>query len=130
MTPLPLALSATDHLLPFQDSIRITALPLLVLLNPAAMHEAAETQDTLKREPLRRGLGTIDQLVPFQDSIMVFGMPLLPARSAPAAALACRPASDHRVCSVLWWRVREERPICSAGLCTEQARVSRPSWRI
>jgi hypothetical protein len=104
MTPPPLALDATDHLLPFQDSIRITALPLLVLLNPAALHRTAETHDTLKREPLRRGLGTIDQLVPFQDSIMVLGMPLLP-KWTPTAVQAVAETHDTPLRSLWDWRL-------------------------
>lgn len=69
-----LRLGETDHVLPFNDSMRVRgAVRLFAEVVPTAMHEVVEVHDTPVRYSTVPGLGLweTDHVLPFHDSMRV-----------------------------------------------------------
>ena len=104
MLPGPgLGLGTTDHLVPFQDSMRVAGLPEPELVEPpTAVQAAADRHCTLASvlcpDP-GLGLGTWDQLVPFHDSMRVLLKRLVPC--SPTAVHAAADTHDTLVRGLL-----------------------------
>jgi hypothetical protein len=103
-----LGLGTIDHVLPFQDSMRVRpdTAPFRGLLDsPTAVQEMVETQDTPNRRVSRflPGLGTMDHPVPFQDSIRAWSNPPLKYEPTAVQSLAVTQETPEGRCFHVPW---------------------------